>query len=71
MTLVMPGGWALLGYEETKGLGTPPEEDHHAVETTDAVAIAGQLGIERVIAEVLPGDKAKLIQGLQQQGKED
>jgi hypothetical protein len=26
---IMPGGWALLGYEETKGLGTPPDEDHH------------------------------------------
>ncbi len=34
-----------------------------------AEAIARQLGIERVYAEVLPGDKAKLIQELQQQGK--
>lgn len=36
---LMPGGWALLGYEETKGLGTPPEEDHHEVDTA-AVAVA-------------------------------
>jgi hypothetical protein len=35
---IMPGGWALLGYEETKGLGTPPEEDHHVLETLDVVA---------------------------------
>ena len=25
---VMPGGWAILGYEETKGLGVPPEGEH-------------------------------------------
>lgn len=25
---VMPGGWAILGYEETKGLGSPPEGEH-------------------------------------------
>jgi Cu+-exporting ATPase len=34
-----------------------------------AQAIAGQLGIDRVIAEVLPGDKAKVVQELQQQGQ--
>ncbi len=34
-----------------------------------AQAIARELGIERVIAEVLPGDKAKVVQDLQQQGK--
>lgn len=34
-----------------------------------AHAIATQLGITRVIAEVLPGDKARIIQELQQQGK--
>lgn len=34
-----------------------------------AQAIAAQLGITRVIAEVLPGDKARIIQELQQQGK--
>lgn len=26
--MVMPGGWAILGYEETKGLGIPPEGEH-------------------------------------------
>ena len=26
--VVRPGGWVLLAYEETKGLGTPPEGDH-------------------------------------------
>jgi len=34
-----------------------------------AEAIAHSLGIEQVIAEVLPADKAKVIQGLQEQGK--
>jgi P-type Cu+ transporter len=34
-----------------------------------ANAIAAQLGIAQVIAEVLPGDKAHIIQDLQQQGK--
>jgi len=34
-----------------------------------AAAIAAQLGIERVIAEVLPADKARVIQDLQKQGK--
>ncbi|MDX1251537.1 MAG: heavy metal translocating P-type ATPase [Gammaproteobacteria bacterium] len=34
-----------------------------------AQAIAVQLGITRVIAEVLPGDKARIIQELRQQGK--
>ncbi|MFZ5875439.1 MAG: heavy metal translocating P-type ATPase [Nitrospirota bacterium] len=34
-----------------------------------AQAIARELGIERVIAEVLPGDKAKVVQDLQKQGK--
>jgi Cu+-exporting ATPase len=34
-----------------------------------ANAIARELGIERVIAEVLPGDKARVIRDLQAQGK--
>lgn len=34
-----------------------------------AQAIAGELGIERVIAEVLPADTAEVIRGLQQQGE--
>ncbi len=34
-----------------------------------ANAIARELGIQRVIAEVLPGDKAQVIRGLQAQGK--
>ena len=34
-----------------------------------AQAIARELGIEEVIAEVLPGDKAKVVQDLQKQGK--
>jgi Cu+-exporting ATPase len=34
-----------------------------------ARSIARQLGIDRVIAEVLPGDKAKIIKGLQAAGK--
>ena len=34
-----------------------------------ANAIANELGIERVIAEVLPSDKARVIQDLQKQGK--
>jgi hypothetical protein len=35
---LMPGGWAILGYEETKGLGEPPEgDDHHEVTTVDTV----------------------------------
>jgi Cu+-exporting ATPase len=34
-----------------------------------AKAIARELGIDNVIAEVLPGDKAKVVQNLQQQGK--
>ncbi len=34
-----------------------------------AQAIARQLGIERVIAEVLPSDKAKVVADLQKQGK--
>ncbi len=34
-----------------------------------AEAIARQLGMTRVIAEVLPGDKASVIQGLQREGK--
>ncbi len=34
-----------------------------------ANAIAKELGIETIIAEVLPGDKARIIQDLQRQGK--
>jgi Cu+-exporting ATPase len=34
-----------------------------------ANAIAREVGIERVIAEVLPGDKARMVQELQRQGK--
>jgi Cu+-exporting ATPase len=34
-----------------------------------ARTISGELGIDRVIAEVLPGDKAKIIRQLQDQGK--
>jgi Cu+-exporting ATPase len=34
-----------------------------------ANAIARELGIERVIAEILPGDKAKVIKEIQSQGK--
>ena len=34
-----------------------------------ARAVAATLGIEQVIAEVLPGDKARVIQDLQRQGK--
>jgi Cu+-exporting ATPase len=34
-----------------------------------ARAVASLLGIDRVIAEVLPGDKARIIQDLQRQGK--
>ncbi len=30
---LMPGGWAILGYEETKGLGTPSEEENEEVHT--------------------------------------
>ncbi|HSH09609.1 MAG TPA: choice-of-anchor O protein, partial [Oceanipulchritudo sp.] len=32
MLSVMPGGWTILGYEETKGLGQPPEGDHEEVD---------------------------------------
>lgn len=38
---VLPGGWVMLGYEETKGLGEPPEEDHHAVETVETLSATG------------------------------
>jgi hypothetical protein len=38
---IMPGGWALLGYEETKGLGTPPDEDSHEFDAVDTVAATG------------------------------
>lgn len=37
--------------------------------TRTARAIAAQLGIAQVIAEVLPGDKARIIQDLRKQGK--
>ncbi len=32
---VMPGGWTILGYEETKGLGIPPEGEHGEDEDAD------------------------------------
>jgi len=32
---VMPGGWSILGYEETKGLGIPPEGEHGEDEDED------------------------------------
>jgi Cu+-exporting ATPase len=34
-----------------------------------AEAVAGHVGVDRVIAEVLPQDKADVVKGLQQQGK--
>lgn len=35
--------WAILAYEETKGLGEPPDdEDHDAEETVDTLAATGQ-----------------------------
>jgi Cu+-exporting ATPase len=37
--------------------------------TRTATAVGRELGIDQVIAEVLPGDKAKVIQDLQRQGK--
>jgi len=33
--MVMPGGWAILGYEETKGLGIPPEGEHGEEDDVD------------------------------------
>lgn len=36
---------------------------------TTASSVAAQLGIEEVIAEVLPSDKAKVIRGLQEKGR--
>lgn len=45
--------WAMLGYEETKGLGTPPDEDHH-----DVVA-APVLGAEFDEDAEESGDKGK------------
>jgi hypothetical protein len=36
---IMPGGWALLGYEETKGLGEPPDDEAHGdLESVDELA---------------------------------
>ena len=32
---MMSGGWVLLGYEETKGLGIPPEGEHGEEEETE------------------------------------
>ena len=32
MLNLQPGGWAILGYEETKGLGIPPEGEHGELE---------------------------------------
>ncbi|MDW7771974.1 MAG: choice-of-anchor O protein [Desulfobulbaceae bacterium] len=38
---ILPGGWALLGYEETKGLGEPPDDEaHHDLEPVDELAAA-------------------------------
>lgn len=68
---IMPGGWALLGYEETKGLGTPPDEDHHVVdlETVEAVTTSvhdpdddelGEKGKD-VIYHSFPFDRPEMI----------
>jgi hypothetical protein len=32
MLVLRPGGWAILGYEESKGLGEPPEGEHEEEE---------------------------------------
>ena len=37
--------------------------------TSTAKAVAAQVGIDRVIAEVLPGEKAEVIRGLQAEGR--
>jgi hypothetical protein len=36
---VLPGGWVTLAYEETKGLGEPPDDEaHHDLEPVDELA---------------------------------
>ena len=59
--------------EAQGGVGTAQKGIEVILPTGDnqrtAHAIATQLGIAQVIAEVLPGDKARIIQDLQQQGK--
>ncbi len=56
------------GVEQLRGLGLEVQllsGDHHAT----ANAVAAQVGIERVVAEVLPDQKRAVIQGLRRQGR--